>query len=260
MQTGISHKHQDQTMSEQDIQLPEAFPPVLEALIFASDEPLSEKMINELLAESEFQEYANPESIKGAIEQINDDLAGSARPYSIVKVAGGYHFVTRSQFGVYVQKLLKAKSRKRLSQAALETLSIVAYKQPVSKPDIEAIRGVNSGEIMNSLLDRGLVTIIGRAETPGRPLLYGTTPEFLRIFGLAALDELPRMKEIDELLSMQPQNLAAELGTAVIDDDIPEGLPSPSQDVIMDTEQSELGLEAEDANDSDTFDEARQPE
>ncbi|MGA1249102.1 MAG: SMC-Scp complex subunit ScpB, partial [Candidatus Kapaibacteriota bacterium] len=154
-------------MSEQDISIPEAFLPILEALIFASDEPLSEKTINELLAESEFQEFANPDAIKIAIEHINDDLARCARPYSIVKVAGGYHFVTRSQFGVYVQKLLKAKSRKRLSQAALETLSIVAYKQPVSKPDIEAIRGVNSGEIMNSLLDRGLVTIIGRAETAG---------------------------------------------------------------------------------------------
>jgi segregation and condensation protein B len=109
-----------------------------------------------------------------------------------------------------------------LSQAALETLSIVAYKQPVSKPDIESIRGVNSGEIMNSLLDRGLVTIVGRAETPGRPLLYGTTAEFLRIFGLAALDELPKMKEIDELIALQPQNLAAELGSAVIEDELPE--------------------------------------
>ena len=191
-------------------------------MIFASDEPLSEKTINELLAESEYQEHATIDSIRSAIEIINDELAACSRPYSIVKVAGGYHFVTRSQYGVYVQKLLKAKSRKRLSQAALETLSIVAYKQPVSKPDIESIRGVNSGEIMNSLLDRGLVTIVGRAETPGRPLLYGTTAEFLRIFGLAALDELPKMKEIDELIALQPQNLAAELGSAVIEDELPE--------------------------------------
>lgn len=208
-------------MSEQEPIFTEPFHKVLEALIFASDEPLSEKTINELLAESEYQEHANGESIRVAIETINDELASCTRPYSIVKVAGGYHFVTRSQYGVYVQKLLKAKSRKRLSQAALETLSIVAYKQPVSKPDIESIRGVNSGEIMNSLLDRGLVTIVGRAETPGRPLLYGTTAEFLRIFGLAALDELPKMKEIDELIALQPQNLAAELGSAVIEDESP---------------------------------------
>ena len=208
-------------MSEQEPIFIEPFHKVLEALIFASDEPLSEKTINELLAESEYQQHANGESIRVAIETINDELASCTRPYSIVKVAGGYHFVTRSQYGVYVQKLLKAKSRKRLSQAALETLSIVAYKQPVSKPDIESIRGVNSGEIMNSLLDRGLVTIVGRAETPGRPLLYGTTAEFLRIFGLAALDELPKMKEIDELIALQPQNLAAELGSAVIEDELP---------------------------------------
>ncbi|MFM7156595.1 MAG: SMC-Scp complex subunit ScpB [Bacteroidota bacterium] len=241
-------------MSEQDISIPEAFLPILEALIFASDEPLSEKTINELLADSEFQEYAQAELIKNAIEQINDDLSRCARPYSIVKVAGGYHFVTRSQFGVYVQKLLKAKSRKRLSQAALETLSIVAYKQPVSKPDIEAIRGVNSGEIMNSLLDRGLVTIIGRAETAGRPLLYGTTSEFLRIFGLAALEDLPRMKEIDELIALQPQNLAAELGSAVIEDEelpaFPESMDT-SNDSDVQAEIENIAIEEEHEIDTD---------
>jgi segregation and condensation protein B len=129
-----------------------------------------------------------------------------------------------------------------LSQAALETLSIVAYKQPVSKPDIESIRGVNSGEIMNSLLDRGLVTIVGRAETPGRPLLYGTTAEFLRIFGLAALDELPKMKEIDELIALQPQNLAAELGSAVIEDE----LPALDDGAIHETQPVESHFELED--------------
>ena len=244
-------------MSEQDISIPEAFLPILEALIFASDEPLSEKTINELLADSEFQEYAQAEVIKNAIEQINDDLSRCARPYSIVKVAGGYHFVTRSQFGVYVQKLLKAKSRKRLSQAALETLSIVAYKQPVSKPDIEAIRGVNSGEIMNSLLDRGLVTIIGRAETAGRPLLYGTTSEFLRIFGLAALEDLPRMKEIDELIALQPQNLAAELGSAVIEDEELPALPE-SMDTSNDSDaQAEIeNIAIEEEYEIDTDDES----
>lgn len=242
-------------MSDQDISIPEAFLPVLEALIFASDEPMSEKTINELLTETEFQEYAQPDAIKIAIDHINDDLAKCARPYSIVKVAGGYHFVTRSQFGVYVQKLLKAKSRKRLSQAALETLSIVAYKQPVSKPDIEAIRGVNSGEIMNSLLDRGLVTIIGRAETAGRPLLYGTTAEFLRIFGLAALDDLPRMKEIEELIAMQPQNLAAELGSAVIEDDMPS-LPEASEDSseVQEPVDEEIIIETQDMNPEQSID------
>lgn len=215
--------------SEHIIDLSQEFLPVLEALIFASDEPLSESMIKEILTESEFEEFANPENIKQAIEKINDALSAHARPYTITKVAGGYHFMTRSLYGTFVQKLLKSKSKKRLSQAALETLSIIAYKQPVGKPDIEAIRGVNSGEIVNSLLDRGLITIVGRAETAGRPLLYGTTAEFLRIFGLSALDELPKMKEIDELMQLQPQNLAAELGSAVIDDEHP-ALPEPEED------------------------------
>jgi segregation and condensation protein B len=108
----------------------------------------------------------------------------------------------------------------------------------VSKPDIESIRGVNSGEIMNSLLDRGLVTIVGRAETPGRPLLYGTTAEFLRIFGLAALDELPKMKEIDELIALQPQNLAAEFSSAVIEDEIP-ALTEPEEEVSGDNNNND---------------------
>jgi len=137
----------------------------------------------------------------------------------------------------------------------LETLSIVAYKQPVSKPDIESIRGVNSGEIMNSLLDRGLVTIIGRAETAGRPLLYGTTAEFLRIFGLAALDDLPRMKEIDELIAMQPQNLAAELGSAVIEDDMPS-LPEASEDSseVQEPVDEEIIVETQDMNPEQSID------
>jgi segregation and condensation protein B len=137
-----------------------------------------------------------------------------------------------------------------LSQAALETLSIVAYKQPVSKPDIESIRGVNSGEIMNSLLDRGLVTIVGRAETPGRPLLYGTTAEFLRIFGLAALDELPKMKEIDELIALQPQNLAAELSSAVIEDEIP-ALTEPEDSMIAQDSVEEINQDIQNEENGD---------
>ena len=137
-----------------------------------------------------------------------------------------------------------------MSQAALETLSIVAYKQPVSKPDIESIRGVNSGEIMNSLLDRGIVTIVGRADTPGRPLLYGTTAEFLRIFGLAALDELPKMKEIDELIALQPQNLASELGSAVIEDELP-ALTEPEDSMIAQDSVDEINQDIQNEENED---------
>ena len=103
-----------------------------------------------------------------------------------------------------------------MSQAALETLAIIAYKQPVTKPDIESIRGVNSGDIVNSLLDRELITMLGRSESLGRPLLYGTTSEFLRVFGLNALEDLPKMKEIEELIELQPQSMAAELSAAAL--------------------------------------------
>jgi segregation and condensation protein B len=109
---------------------------------------------------------------------------------------------------------------------------------------------VNSGEIMNSLLDRGLVTIVGRAETPGRPLLYGTTAEFLRIFGLAALDELPKMKEIDELIALQPQNLAAELSSAVIEDEIP-ALTEPEDSMIAQDSVEEINQDIQNEENGD---------
>jgi segregation and condensation protein B len=196
---------------------------VLEALIFASDEPLSETVIVEILQNTEFAAFAGETgAIANAIAAINEQLTLGGRPYMIVRVAGGYHFVTRNAYGTFVQRLLRSKSRKRLSQAALETLAIIAYKQPVSKPDIEAIRGVNSNEVVNALLDRALIGIVGRAESIGKPLLYGTTQEFLRIFGLNALDELPKMREIDELLRSQPQAVAAELGSVVAADIVME--------------------------------------
>jgi segregation and condensation protein B len=192
------------------------FLPVLEALIFASDEPLQIAVISDILQQSEFREFADADLIAQAILSINSQLSEYRRPYTIIKIAGGYHFVTLNGYGMYIQRLLKSKSKKRMSQAALETLAIIAYKQPVTKPDIESIRGVNSGDIVNSLLDRELITMLGRSESLGRPLLYGTSSEFLRVFGLNALEDLPKMKEIEELIEFQPQSMAAELSAAAL--------------------------------------------
>ena len=192
------------------------FLPVLEALIFASDEPLQIAVISDILQQSEFREFADADSIAQAILSINSQLSEYRRPYTIIRISGGYHFVTLNGYGMYIQRLLKSKSKKRMSQAALETLAIIAYKQPVTKPDIESIRGVNSGDIVNSLLDRELITMLGRSESLGRPLLYGTSSEFLRVFGLNALEDLPKMKEIEEMIEFQPQSMAAELSAAAL--------------------------------------------
>jgi len=199
----------------------------LEALIFASEEPLTNRMLQRVLVledpsqqapgqqslplEGEAKQPAVRESVVPTfdvpkdyfdelVEAINDDLEHTARPYRIVKIAGGFQFATTPQHGHLVQRLLKAKNRKRLTQAALETIAIIAYRQPITKAEVDAIRGVNAGEVVNSLVEKQLVAMIGRSESIGKPLLYGTTEEFLRIFGLNSLSDLPKLREIDDLL------------------------------------------------------------
>jgi segregation and condensation protein B len=139
-------------------------------------------------------------TIHVAVQHLNAIYEESGRAFRIIEIAGGYQFATRSEYSDYVARLFKEKSRRRLSGAALESLAIVAYKQPVSKNDIENIRGVNCDEVLKSLLEKNLITITGRAEAVGRPLLYGTTVDFLRHFGLHSLQDLPRPREIDELM------------------------------------------------------------
>ncbi len=160
--------------------------------IEAPDEPQAKKRRKKPLLELSI--------IHEAVQLLNDQYEGSGRAFRLIEIAGGYQFATRAEYGEYVARLFREKSRRRLSGAALETLAIVAYKQPVSKNDIENIRGVNCDEVLKSLLEKNLVTITGRSETVGRPLLYGTTVDFLRHFGLPRIQDLPRPREIDELM------------------------------------------------------------
>ena len=139
-------------------------------------------------------------TVHTAVDQLNGFYEENGRAYRIVEIAGGYQFATRSDYAEYVARLFKEKSRRRLSGASLESLAIIAYKQPVSKNDIENIRGVNCDEVLKSLLEKNLITITGRADSVGRPLLYGTTVDFLRHFGLHSIADLPRAREIDELM------------------------------------------------------------
>jgi segregation and condensation protein B len=132
---------------------------------------------------------------------LNQAYEQTGRAMRIVKVAGGYQFATLPKFAVWLGKMLKEKMRRKLSVSALESLAVIAYKQPVTKPEIEAIRGVNADYVLHSLLERNLVTIVGRAATPGRPLLYGTTRDFLKHFGINDLAELPKPREINELMA-----------------------------------------------------------
>lgn len=177
----------------------EIYQPVIEALIFSSDEPLSSSEIIKAIRGLDGEDISiTPEDIEKCVDELNLKYNESA--FNIIKVANGYLFATKQENAKYIGYLSSEKSKRRLSQAALETLSIIAYKQPVTKPELESIRGVNSDYVLSSLLEKNLITITGRAETPGRPLLYGTTNEFLKYFGLNKLTDLPKPREIEEIM------------------------------------------------------------
>jgi segregation and condensation protein B len=171
---------------------------IIESLIFASEEQISSKQIREILTSFSIKTDVN--KIEQAVDKLNEEYNESGSSFEIIKIAGGFQFATRKEYGVYVGKLFDEKQRKKLSQSSIETLAIIAYKQPITRNEIEFIRGVNVDYIVNSLLERDLVCITGRAETPGRPILYGTTDTFLKVLGLNSLADLPKLKEINEIL------------------------------------------------------------
>ncbi len=174
---------------------------IIEVLIFSSDEPISESEIIRAIKGIDGEDVEiNSENVSETVDLLNKYYEENGRSFKIKKIANGYVFVTKEVFAKYVGYLSSEKSKRRLSQAALETLAIIAYKQPVTKPELEQIRGVNSDYILTSLLEKNLITITGRAESIGRPLLYGTTTEFLKYFGLFNLSDLPKPREIEEIM------------------------------------------------------------
>jgi len=191
---------------------PDLFPPpvsrqildILEALLFATDEPLSTDQLTGLLEYLSEQDRPRPldaDTILACIAYMNREYELQGRTFRIKSIAGGYQFATLPEYGVWLGRLVRERSKRRLSVSALESLAVIAYKQPVTKPEIEAIRGVNADYVLRTLMERNLVTIVGRAATPGRPLLYGTTRDFLKHFGLNDLADLPKPREIDELMA-----------------------------------------------------------
>ena len=174
----------------------------IESLIFTADAPITFAEIRSCLEEA-FGLQFHQEEMENAIGQLKARYSAPEYAFEIVEIADGYQFLTKGAFHNTVSTLLKQKTRRRLSQAALETLSIIAYKQPVSKTELEKIRGVNCDYALQKLLEKELVTITGRSDGPGRPLLYGTSEKFMNYFGLRNLRELPQpkdFKEPDELI------------------------------------------------------------
>lgn len=162
---------------------------IVEALLFSSDAPLSAGKLAQILG------IGTAADVKQHVEQLNQEYESTGRAYRIQPIAGGFQIFTLPVYDTWIGKLRKVRAETRLSQAALETLAVIAYKQPVLRANIEAIRGVAAGDILLRLREMKLIKIVGRAEEIGRPLLYGTTGRFLEAFGLANLKDLPKIEE-----------------------------------------------------------------
>jgi segregation and condensation protein B len=165
---------------------------IVEAVILGTPEPLSAQRVAGVVP------YAKPAKIKKLVDELNAEYIAQGRAFEIVEVAGGYQVRTLPEFANQLQQIQPQRPL-RLSKAALETLAIVAYKQPVTRGDVEDVRGVDAGAVLRSLLERKLVKLAGHKEVPGRPMLYGTTRRFLEVFSLESLKDLPSLRQLEEL-------------------------------------------------------------
>lgn len=169
--------------------------PIIEALLFAADAPLP---VERMLAVFADQPRVDAAAIRTALNELAEEYRARDGGFHLVEVAGGWRLVSRPEYKSWIQRLLQS-GPSRLSKAALETLAVIAYRQPVIRSDIEHIRGVDCGGVLRVLMERKLIRIMGRKEIPGRPLIYGTTRRFLEIFGLRDLNDLPTLREIEDM-------------------------------------------------------------
>jgi segregation and condensation protein B len=201
-QTGASVEETPSAAVEEIPSLPEKLSPedlkaIVEALIFASPEPLTPKTVYKLLANE------TKEDVSAAINELRAEYA--SRPgLTFVEVAGGYQIVTRPELHEWVRRLFHERSTQKLSVAALETLAVISYKQPVTALEVTEVRGVNASGVLSTLLERNLIKIVGRKNVVGRPFMYGTTKEFLIRFGLKDLGDLPRIEDMADALGFHP--------------------------------------------------------
>jgi len=166
----------------------------LYALLFVSDKPVSAGRLAQALSD------ADPQVVETLLGELREEIAANLdAPYTLREIGGGYQLVTKPEYAPYIRRLLQVKQSRRLSKAVLETLSIIAYKQPVTRAEVEAIRGVSVSHAFEQLLEKRLIKIAGVADLPGRPKLYRTTDEFLMQFGLGGLNELPTLDELKSL-------------------------------------------------------------
>ena len=208
---------------------------VVEALLFASSKPLS---MDNLFEASGIDKAG----LKGILAALQEEYSSDARGFSLEEVAGGYQLRSDPRYATEVGKLFAARSRRRMTRSSLESLSIIAYRQPATRAEIEHIRGVDSGAVLKTLLSLSMIRILGRKEGPGRPILYGTTRDFLEYFGLRDIESLPTLEEVTDLLEGQEKDQTYDVVRQVLGD--AEG------EELLDTETGEQ----EDTEDDEPFD------
>jgi segregation and condensation protein B len=218
----------------------------IEALLFATDQPLTLGRFQEVLPEVERS------TIQAALQELEQEYDADQRAFRVQRVAGGWQLATRPEYAEVVRRLFVGKRRVRLTKPALEALAIIAYKQPTTRPEVDAIRGVSSGGVLETLLERSLVGIAGRADGVGRPLLYATTPEFLQYLGLNDMKDLPSLAELEGMLAereaemrRQEEDEMRELAAAGAPADAAARLEEPPRELAsleeLDAELQERG-------------------
>ena len=257
-QESISQDDTGQDGTSRDVDPPKARA-IIEAILMSASDPVTPGRLTSVLA------GYNGRDIREAIDALNAQYEDAGHGIIIVEIAGGYHSASRQEYGPWLRKYHKTSNQIKLSQAGLEALAIVAFKQPVTRIEIDSIRGVNSGGVLHTLLEVNMVRIVGRSEGIGKPMLFGTTREFLVHFGLKGLSELPKPKELEELLAegqhkAEARQLALELdemqkptdGNTEEDQQIPtaEEATENSYDTALDelTEPEEEEGDREDGN------------
>lgn len=207
---------------------------VIEALIFASEEPISGQKIKSIIVENEEQIEISEETVSDFVDKLNTRYDENGLSFRIERIAKGYTFVTQKKFHYWLSVFQHENAYRKLSQSAIESLAIVAYKQPITKPEVDQIRGVDSGYILRQLMEKALIEVSGRSDSPGKPLLYTTTSHFLRHFGINSVDDLPKPREIEEILK---------------DDDMAEHRQLLlEQSMIMEEEEKEISEEDQSNN------------
>lgn len=211
---------------------------ILEAILFAADKPLAPRQLRDLLTQTAEQsddpaaklhKKVKEEELVAALEALQQEHITAARTFRLVCVAGAWQFASQPEFAPWLKTLLGEKQRpSRLSQPALETLAIIAYRQPLTRAEMEQIRGVSVDGVIQTLVERGLIEQAGRAEVIGRPMTYGTTPAFLEYFGLRSLEELPAADELRRIVVKKPETLlTVDAGLATAPPDIQDA-PDPA--------------------------------